>query len=73
MQLDPKVREGVAKLAALGLTFDAWGYHPRLPELTALAPACPQVPIVLDHVGGAIGLGRYAGNRDEVFAAWTAH
>src|SRR5262249_35093813 len=28
--------------------------------------------IVLDHVGGAIGLGPYAGKRDEVFTAWSA-
>ena len=35
-----------------------------------LARAFPETPIVLDHVGGAIGLGRYAGKRDEVFAEW---
>jgi predicted TIM-barrel fold metal-dependent hydrolase len=27
---------------------------------------------VLDHVGGAIGLGPYTGKRDEVFTAWSA-
>jgi len=26
---------------------------------------------VLDHVGGPIGLGPYAGRRDEVFAVWS--
>ncbi len=26
---------------------------------------------MLDHVGGAIGLGPYTGKRDEVFAAWS--
>ena len=72
MLSDPKVREGFAKLAELDLTFDAWCYHTQLSELTALARAFPQVPIVLDHVGGPIGLGRYAGKRDEVFAAWSA-
>ena len=72
MLAQPKVREGFAKLGELGLTFDAWCYHTQTPELTALARAFPQVPIVLDHVGGAIGLGRYAGKRDEVFAEWSA-
>ena len=72
MLANPKVHEGFAKLDALGLTFDAWLYHTQIPELTALARAFPQVPIVLDHVGGAIGLGRYAGKRDEVFAEWSA-
>jgi predicted TIM-barrel fold metal-dependent hydrolase len=68
---DPKVREGFAQLAPLGLTFDAFMYHPQLGDLLDLARAFPQTPIVLNHVGGAIGLGRYKGKRDEVFADWS--
>jgi predicted TIM-barrel fold metal-dependent hydrolase len=71
MLRDPKVREGFAKLAPLGLSFDAWMYHTQLGELIDLARAFPATPIVLDHVGGAIGLGRYAGKRDAVFAEWS--
>ncbi len=63
-------REGFAKLAAMDLTFDAWLYHPQIPELTALARAFPGARIVLDHVGGPLGIGRYAGKQKEVFAAW---
>ena len=70
--MDRKVREGFARLAPLGLSFDAWMYHTQLGELTDLARAFPATPIVLDHVGGPIGLGRYAGKRDEVFAGWNA-
>jgi predicted TIM-barrel fold metal-dependent hydrolase len=66
------VREGFARLAPLGLSFDAWMYHTQLGELVDLARAFPETPIVLDHVGGAIGLGPYAGKRDEVFAEWSA-
>ena len=68
--MDPKVREGFARLAPLGLSFDAWMYHTQLDELIDLARAFPATQIVLDHVGGPIGLGPYAGKRDEVFAAW---
>jgi L-fuconolactonase len=71
--LDQRVREGFARLAPLGLSFDAWMYHTQLGELVDLARAFPDTPIVLDHVGGALGLGRYAGKRDEVFAAWSAN
>ena len=63
-------REGFAKLAAMDLTFDAWLYHPQIPELTALARAFPGARIVLDHVGGPLGIGRYAGRQKDVFAAW---
>jgi predicted TIM-barrel fold metal-dependent hydrolase len=70
--LDRRVREGFARLAPLGLSFDAWLYHTQLGDLVDLARAFPDTLIVLDHVGGPIGLGRYAGRRDEVFAEWRA-
>jgi predicted TIM-barrel fold metal-dependent hydrolase len=65
-------RAGFAQLAPLGLSFDAWLYHPQIPDLAALARAFPETPIVLDHVGGPLGIKAYAGRRDEVFAAWRA-
>jgi L-fuconolactonase len=70
--LDRKVREGFAQLAPLGLSFDAWVYHPQLGDVIDLARAFPATPIVLNHVGGPMGLGRYKGKRDEVFADWSA-
>ena len=70
--MDGRVREGFARLAPLGLSFDAWLYHTQLGELVDLARAFPAAQIVLDHIGGPIGLGRYAGKRDEVFAEWQA-
>jgi predicted TIM-barrel fold metal-dependent hydrolase len=69
--MDKKVREGFAQLAPLDLCFDAWVYHPQLVEVIDLARAFPETPIVLNHVGGAIGLGRYVGKRDAVFAEWS--
>ncbi|SDB71139.1 amidohydrolase family protein [Belnapia rosea] len=65
-------RAGFAQLAPLGLSFDAWLYHPQIPDLTALARAFPETPIVLDHVGGPLGIKAYAGKRDAVFAEWRA-
>jgi predicted TIM-barrel fold metal-dependent hydrolase len=65
-----KFREGFAVLGRMGLSFDAWLYHPQLADLTALARAFPQQPIVLNHVGGPLGLGWYADKRQEVLDAW---
>jgi predicted TIM-barrel fold metal-dependent hydrolase len=65
-------QEGVKCLGSLGLTFDVWAFHTQLEDVAKLAMACPNVPIVLDHVGGPLGVGRFAGKRDEVFAAWSA-
>jgi L-fuconolactonase len=67
---DRTFREGFAQLAPLGLSFDAWLYHPQIDELTALARDFPGTPIVLNHVGGPLGVAGYAGRRDEIFATW---
>jgi L-fuconolactonase len=67
---EAKFREGFGRLYKLGLTFDAWLYHPQIPELIALAKAFPDQPIVLDHVGGPLGIGPYAGKREEIFPTW---
>lgn len=67
---DAKFREGFAQLAPLGLSFDAWLFHPQIGELTELARAFPDTLIVLDHFGGPLGIGPYAGQADVVYAAW---
>jgi predicted TIM-barrel fold metal-dependent hydrolase len=59
-------------LAARGLTFDAWLFHPQIPELTDLARAFPGASIILDHLGGPLGIGPYAGRRDAYFPSWRA-
>jgi predicted TIM-barrel fold metal-dependent hydrolase len=69
---DRAFREGFACLAPLGLSFEGWLYQPQIDELTALAQAFPGTQIVLNHVGGPLGIGRYAGRRDELFARWSA-
>jgi L-fuconolactonase len=68
---DDSFRAGFARLAPLGLVFDAWLFHPQIPELTELARAFPQTTIVLDHLGGIVGIGAYEDRRDEVFAGWS--
>jgi len=67
---DRSFREGFAALARLGLSFDAWLLEPQLPDLIDLARAFPETTIVLDHVGTPLGIGAYAGRREERFAVW---
>jgi L-fuconolactonase len=71
--LDAAFQAGVARTGLLGLTFEAWCYHPQLPELDALLRACPEQKIVLNHLGGPLGVGPYDGHRAEVFASWAAN
>ncbi len=68
--LDAGFRRGFAALAPLGLSFEGWLYHTQIPELTDLARAFPETTIVLDHFGGPLGIGPYAGRRDEILERW---
>ena len=70
--LDATWRAGFARLAPLNLTFEAWLYHPQLFDLADLARAFPQTTIILNHVGGPIGIGPYKGKEAETFALWKA-
>jgi predicted TIM-barrel fold metal-dependent hydrolase len=65
-------REGFARLAPLGLSFEAWQFHTQLCEVASLADAFPGTAILLNHVGGPLGIGPYADRRAEVFEAWRA-
>ena len=70
--LDTTFRRGFACLAPLGLSYDAWLFHPQIGELADLARAFPDTRIVLDHCGGPAGIGNYAGRREEIFPVWKA-
>ncbi|HBK09140.1 MAG TPA: amidohydrolase [Acetobacteraceae bacterium] len=67
---DPTFREGFAELAKLGLSFESWQYHPQLLDAIDLARAFPDTSIILDHVGGVLGVGPYSGRRREILASW---
>ena len=70
VMMTPKFREGFAQLRRLDLTFDAWLFHPQLPELADLARSFPDVTIILDHIGAPLGIGPYEGRRSEIMEIW---
>jgi L-fuconolactonase len=69
---DATWRSGFARLAALNMTFEAWLYHPQLSELADLARAFPQTTIILNHVGGPVGIGPYQDKKAETFEQWKS-
>jgi predicted TIM-barrel fold metal-dependent hydrolase len=68
--LDAGFREGFNWLGRMGLAFDAFLYEPQLPDLLDLARAFPETAMVLNHTGTPLGIGRYAGRREERFPIW---
>ena len=69
---DPAFRRGYACLQRHGLSFEAWIYHTQIPEVIELATAFPQTPLVLDHVGGLLGVGPFQGRRMEAMREWLS-
>lgn len=65
-----KFREGFAVLHKLNMSFEAWQYHPQLPAVTDLARAFPATTIILNHLGGPLGIGPYEGKQAEIFPQW---
>ena len=70
MLREPLVQAGARCLARRGLSLDTWAYFHQLDDVVALARACPDLMVVVDHVGGPLGIGVYADRRQEVFDQW---
>lgn len=70
VMLQPRFRAGFAELARRDVVFDAWAVQEQLPEVLDLARAFPDATIVLDHLGGPLGIGAYAADAAATFAAW---
>lgn len=67
---DPRFIEGARRLAEHGLVLDIWAYQTQLPLVRAIARAVPGLTVVVNHCGGPLGIGPFAGRREEAFAAW---
>lgn len=65
-------RKGFAKLGPRNLSFEAWAFHPQMSEVADLARAFPDTKIIVNHMGGRLGIGRFANQLDEVWQDWTA-
>lgn len=70
MLADANFRKGLACLERMGLSFDCIVYHPQLTEVADMARAFPGLTIILNHVGRPLGIGPYAGRREELMPEW---
>jgi L-fuconolactonase len=67
---DARFRAGFKHLAKDGLTFDAWVLEPQIGDVTDLAKAFPDQPIILDHCGTPLNIASYRGKLHENFDRW---
>ena len=70
LMAEPEFRKGFAQLERHALIFDAWVYHTQLDELADLARAFPRTSVVVNHVGGPLGVAEFRSTRADVLKQW---
>jgi len=63
-------RQGVRLLGQRGLTYESWLFHHQIKSYIELAKAVPDTIVILEHLGGPLGVGPYEGKREEIFHEW---
>ena len=71
--LDPMFQQGFARLEPMGLSFESWQFHPQLPDLVQLLNKFPHTNVILNHVGGLLGIPPHDYDRKAVFDTWRAN
>lgn len=69
---DENFNRGVSELAGRDLSLDVWAYQTQLPEVARLAGRHPNLTVVIDHLGGPLGIGDYRKHSSETFDHWSA-
>jgi predicted TIM-barrel fold metal-dependent hydrolase len=67
---DARTQAAIARIAKAGLTLDVWCFHTQLDDVIATCRAHPSLTVIVNHIGGPIGIGPYRGKGEEVFATW---
>lgn len=68
----PAFQEAVRGLARRQLAFDVWVYCTQLDDVIALADACPETLLILDHAGGLLGVAEYADRQEALRSRWQS-
>lgn len=68
--LDKQFREGFACLAPNDLSFESWTYHHQLNDVLDLARSFPETSIIVNHIGGTLGVGPYENKSADVLKEW---
>ena len=70
--LRPEFHAGLKRLTAMGLALDALVFHHQHADMIALARACPDANIIMNHTGMPLGYGPFAGKPNEVYTVWRS-
>jgi L-fuconolactonase len=57
-------------VSKLGLSLDIWAFFTQMDEVLEVCREHPDLIVVINHFGGPLGIGPYAGRPDESFEDW---
>lgn len=69
--MHPRAREAIACIERRGLSLDIWAFFTQLDEVLDICRSFPNLTVVINHLGGPIGIGPYEHSREEVFSEWS--
>ncbi|QIE55756.1 amidohydrolase family protein [Pikeienuella piscinae] len=69
---EESVAAAAREIGRRGLVLDTWSFQTQLQDLLVLARRAPETVVVIDHVGGVLGVGGFTGKREDAFAGWRA-
>lgn len=70
--LRPEFHAGLKRMTAMGLSLDALVFHHQHADMLALARACPDANVIMNHTGMPLGYGPFAGKQKEVYTVWRS-
>lgn len=66
----PAYIQGAQIVGDLNLSIDIWAYHTQLPEVIHFIDQCPRTKIIINHVGGLIGVDDFRSERPDELTKW---
>jgi L-fuconolactonase len=65
-----EARAAIACIDKLNLSLDTWVFFTQLDEVVDVCRSFPGLTVIVNHAGGPVGIGPYAGKREEMFRVW---
>ena len=67
-----QAQDAIGCIDKLKLSLDVWVFFTQLDEVLEVCRSHPSLKVIVNHAGGPVGIGPYAGQREAVFAVWRS-
>nr|WP_251011223.1 amidohydrolase family protein [Variovorax paradoxus] len=68
--MEPAAHRAISCIQRLDLSLDLWLFFTQLDEAIHICRMFPDLKVIINHVGGPLGIGPYSSNSAAAFQAW---